>query len=145
MSAEPASGVGLYNPKDNKLLSFYSQRKKFLSGEIEIAPIAIMRGRTLNDAFIILDEAQNTTPVQMKMFLTRLGKNSKMVIAGDITQIDLIEKNESGLINAQKKWADGIIRMGELSSDRISLEEYTRTFLDEMYDFESNYNTRFPF
>ena len=62
-----------------------------------------MRGRTLNDSFIILDEAQNTSSVQMKMFLTRLGKNSKMIIAGDITQIDLAENNESGLINAQKK------------------------------------------
>ena len=77
--------------------------KKILSGEIEIAPIAFMRGRTLNDAFVILDEAQNTSPVQMKMFLTRLGKNSKMVIAGDITQIDLPEKIKSGLINAIKK------------------------------------------
>ena len=77
--------------------------KKILSGEIEIAPIAFMRGRTFNEAFIILDEAQNTTPVQMKMFLTRLGRNSKMVIAGDITQIDLPNNNESGLIDATKK------------------------------------------
>jgi phosphate starvation-inducible PhoH-like protein len=59
------------------------------SGTIEVAPLAYMRGRTLNDAFIILDEAQNTTPEQMKMFLTRLGFNSKMIITGDITQIDL--------------------------------------------------------
>ena len=86
-----------------EMMPYEAVDKKILSGEIEIAPIAFMRGRTLNDAFIILDEAQNTTPVQMKMFLTRLGKNSKMVIAGDITQIDLIEKNESGLTNAQKK------------------------------------------
>ena len=77
--------------------------KKIISGEIEIAPIAFMRGRTLNDSFIILDEAQNTSPVQMKMFLTRLGKNSKMVVVGDITQIDLPENAKSGLINAQKK------------------------------------------
>ena len=77
--------------------------RKILSGEIEIAPIAFMRGRTLNDSFIILDEAQNTSSIQMKMFLTRLGKNSKMIIAGDITQIDLPEKMESGLINARKK------------------------------------------
>lgn len=67
---------------------------------IEIAPLAYMRGRTLDDAFIILDEAQNTTPEQMKMFLTRLGFNSKAVITGDITQIDLPEGRKSGLIEA---------------------------------------------
>jgi phosphate starvation-inducible PhoH-like protein len=71
-------------------------------GIIEIAPLAFMRGRTLNDAFIILDEAQNTTPQQMKMFLTRLGFGSKMVITGDITQIDLPKGNESGLHDAQR-------------------------------------------
>jgi phosphate starvation-inducible PhoH-like protein len=64
---------------------------------IEIAPLAYMRGRTLNDAFIVLDEAQNTTPEQMKMFLTRLGFNSKMVITGDITQVDLHDDRGSGL------------------------------------------------
>ncbi|MEC7734962.1 MAG: PhoH family protein [Pseudomonadota bacterium] len=67
------------------------------SGTIEIAPLAFMRGRTLEDAFIILDEAQNTTNMQMKMFLTRLGRNSKMVILGDITQIDLPKGSSSGL------------------------------------------------
>ena len=67
------------------------------SGIIEVAPLAYMRGRTLNDAFIILDEAQNTTPEQMKMFLTRLGFGSKMVITGDITQIDLPNGQHSGL------------------------------------------------
>jgi phosphate starvation-inducible PhoH-like protein len=67
---------------------------------IEIAPIAFMRGRTLNDSFVILDEAQNTTSEQMKMFLTRLGFNSKAVITGDITQIDLPNANRSGLIEA---------------------------------------------
>jgi phosphate starvation-inducible PhoH-like protein len=66
-------------------------------GTIEIAPLAYMRGRTLNDAFIVLDEAQNTTPEQMKMFLTRLGFNSKMVITGDITQMDLGDGRPSGL------------------------------------------------
>jgi phosphate starvation-inducible PhoH-like protein len=59
------------------------------TGAIEVAPLAYMRGRTLNDSFIILDEAQNTTPEQMKMFLTRLGFNSKMIVTGDVTQIDL--------------------------------------------------------
>jgi phosphate starvation-inducible protein PhoH and related proteins len=67
-------------------------------GVIEVAPLAFMRGRTLNDAFIILDEAQNTTPEQMKMFLTRLGFNSKMVVTGDITQIDLPTEQRSGLV-----------------------------------------------
>ena len=67
-------------------------------GVIEVAPLAFMRGRSLNDAFIILDEAQNTTPEQMKMFLTRLGFNSKMVVTGDVTQIDLEREQRSGLL-----------------------------------------------
>jgi phosphate starvation-inducible protein PhoH and related proteins len=70
-------------------------------GTIEVAPIAFMRGRTLNDAFVILDEAQNTTSEQMKMFLTRLGFNSRMVITGDITQVDLPSTRASGLIEIQ--------------------------------------------
>ncbi len=74
--------------------------KHMESGIIEIAPIAFMRGRTLNDSFIILDEAQNTTPDQMKMFLTRLGFNSKTVITGDVTQIDLDPGRKSGLVDA---------------------------------------------
>ena len=65
---------------------------------IEVAPLAFMRGRTLNDSFVILDEAQNTSPEQMKMFLTRLGFGSKMVVTGDITQIDLPRDQQSGLI-----------------------------------------------
>lgn len=71
-------------------------------GYIEVAPLAYMRGRTLDDSFIILDEAQNTTPEQMKMFLTRLGFNSKMVITGDITQIDLADNKRSGLVEASR-------------------------------------------
>ncbi|GAF40796.1 phosphate starvation-inducible protein PhoH, ATPase [Agrilactobacillus composti DSM 18527 = JCM 14202] len=71
-------------------------------GTIEIAPLAYMRGRTLEEAFVILDEAQNTTPAQMKMFLTRLGFDSKMVINGDITQIDLPHNQKSGLVEAQQ-------------------------------------------
>jgi hypothetical protein len=70
-------------------------------GAIEIAPLAYMRGRTLNDSFIILDEAQNSTAEQMKMFLTRLGFNSKMVITGDVTQVDLPASRGSGLIEVQ--------------------------------------------
>jgi phosphate starvation-inducible PhoH-like protein len=67
------------------------------AGTIEVAPLAYMRGRTLNDSFIILDEAQNTTPEQMKMFLTRLGFGSRMVVTGDVTQIDLPNSVQSGL------------------------------------------------
>ncbi|MBQ6020730.1 MAG: PhoH family protein [Clostridia bacterium] len=71
-------------------------------GNIEVAPLAYMRGRTLDDSFIILDEAQNTTPEQMKMFLTRLGFNSKIVVTGDITQIDLPDGKRSGLVDVLK-------------------------------------------
>jgi phosphate starvation-inducible PhoH-like protein len=71
-------------------------------GEIEVAPLAFMRGRTLNEAFIILDEAQNTTAAQMKMFLTRLGYGSQAVVNGDITQVDLVEGQKSGLVTARE-------------------------------------------
>ena len=67
---------------------------------VEVVPLAFMRGRTLNDAFIILDEAQNTTPAQMKMFLTRIGENSRMVVTGDLSQIDLPPHTASGLTEA---------------------------------------------
>ena len=77
-----------------------NMEKMIEKGTIEIAPLAYMRGRTLDNAVIILDEAQNTTLPQMKMFLTRLGFNSKMIITGDVTQIDLLHKNQSGLIEA---------------------------------------------
>ena len=70
---------------------------------IEIAPLAYMRGRTLEDAFVILDEAQNTTIMQMKMFLTRLGFNSKMIVNGDMSQIDLPRRVKSGLVDAMEK------------------------------------------
>jgi len=89
-------------PKDNVAKLIENQK-------IEIAPIAYLRGRTLNNSYIILDEAQNTSPIQMKMFLTRFGEHSKMVITGDITQIDLPSKNKSGLkdaINNLKKIND---------------------------------------
>lgn len=92
-------------------------QKYVARGTIEVAPLAYMRGRTLNDSFIILDEAQNTTPEQMKMFLTRFGFGSKMVITGDITQIDLPSGKNSGLKQAayvlQKTPGVGIIRFGE--------------------------------
>jgi len=86
-------------------------------GVIEVAPLAFMRGRSLNDSFIILDEAQNTSPEQMKMFLTRLGFNSKMVVTGDITQIDLPSDQVSGLVMVSDVLQDvdgiGFIRFGE--------------------------------
>ncbi len=83
----------LYDMLDPDRVNGYFDR-----GVIEVAPLAFMRGRTLNDAFVILDEAQNTTPEQMKMFLTRLGFNSKMVVTGDVTQIDLPRDRDSGLV-----------------------------------------------
>ena len=74
--------------------------RRIAAGDIEIAPLAFMRGRTLHNAFVILDEAQNTTPMQMKMFLTRLGPNSRMVVTGDLTQVDLPHTTKSGLKDA---------------------------------------------
>ena len=76
----------------NEMLGFETVNKFIERGNIELAPLAYMRGRTLNDAFLILDEAQNCTSMQMKMFLTRLGFNSKAVVTGDVTQIDLPSK-----------------------------------------------------
>ena len=76
--------------------------KKILSGEIEIAPLAFMRGRTLKNSYIIIDEAQNTSPIQMKMVLTRLGEGSRMVVTGDLTQVDLPKGQKSGLTEAVK-------------------------------------------
>ena len=86
----------------NDMLPPEQVEKLILSGEIEIAPLAFMRGRTLANAFVILDEAQNTTPMQMKMFLTRLGGNARMVINGDLTQIDLPSGTKSGLKEAMR-------------------------------------------
>ncbi len=84
------------------MMSFEKVSRLLERGIIEVAPLAFMRGRTLNDAFIILDEAQNTTSEQMKMFLTRMGYGSKVVITGDVTQIDLPEKQTSGLVEAME-------------------------------------------
>ena len=94
-------------------------------GNIEVAPLAYMRGRTLDDSFIILDEAQNTTCEQMKMFLTRLGTNSKMVVTGDVTQIDLPDGKRSGLIEATKVLKNiddiAVVRFSEKDVVRHSL------------------------
>jgi len=86
----------LYDTMDPEKLNAYIER-----GTIEVAPLAFMRGRTLNDSFIILDEAQNTSPEQMQMFLTRLGFGSKVVVTGDVTQVDLPRDQASGLIQVQ--------------------------------------------
>jgi phosphate starvation-inducible PhoH-like protein len=83
-------------------MGFDKTGKLLERGTIELAPLAYMRGRTLNHAFIILDEAQNTTPEQMKMFLTRIGFGAKAVVTGDITQIDLARGQKSGLIEARR-------------------------------------------
>ncbi|WP_295628022.1 PhoH family protein [uncultured Nitrosomonas sp.] len=103
------------------LMGFDKTSKQFERNTIEIAPLAFMRGRTLNQSFIILDEAQNTTPEQMKMFLTRMGFGSKAVITGDITQIDLPKHQKSGLIEAQKILQDirGIAFTRFLSEDVV--------------------------
>jgi phosphate starvation-inducible protein PhoH and related proteins len=86
----------LYDMLDAERLNTYMER-----GTVEVAPLAYMRGRTLNDSFIILDEAQNTSPEQMQMFLTRLGFGSKVVVTGDVTQVDLPREQASGLIHVQ--------------------------------------------
>ena len=91
-----SSDLALYDMLDSERVDKLLERNV-----IEIAPIAFMRGRTLNDSFIILDEAQNTSPEQMQMFLTRLGFGSKVVITGDVTQIDLPREQASGLIQVQ--------------------------------------------
>jgi phosphate starvation-inducible PhoH-like protein len=101
----------LYDMMDPEKLTAYMER-----GTVEVAPLAFMRGRTLNDSFIILDEAQNTSPEQMQMFLTRLGFGSKVVVTGDITQIDLPRDQRSGLIQVQDILTDvdgiGFVRFG---------------------------------
>jgi phosphate starvation-inducible PhoH-like protein len=92
------------------MMDFDDASRLIQKGVIEVAPLAFMRGRTLNEAFIILDEAQNTTREQMKMFLTRLGIGSRAVITGDITQIDLPDEKLSGLLEAMEilKGIEGI-------------------------------------
>ena len=91
----------LYDAMD-EVLGPIEARKLIETGVVEIAPLAYMRGRTLGKCFALLDEAQNTTRSQMMMFLTRLGEGSKMVVTGDVTQIDLPSKQESGLVEAHK-------------------------------------------
>ena len=113
------------------MLGVEQTEKLIEKGTIEIAPLAYMRGRTLDDSFVILDEAQNTTPAQMKMFLTRLGFRSRMVITGDITQIDLRSGTESGLINAARILDDvDEIRIVHLSSDDVVRHPLVQKLID---------------
>lgn len=104
-----------------ELMGFEKVQKAFERNQLEIAPLAFMRGRTLNNAFIILDEAQNTTPEQMKMFLTRIGFGSKAVITGDISQIDLPMGKTSGLVDAERilKRVAGIAHVRFTSADVV--------------------------
>jgi phosphate starvation-inducible PhoH-like protein len=103
------------------LMGFERVTKAFERNALEIAPLAFMRGRTLNNAFVILDEAQNTTPEQMKMFLTRIGFGSKCVVTGDISQIDLPKGNLSGLVDAERvlKRVKGIAHTRFTSADVV--------------------------
>ena len=105
----------------SEMFGLETYQKLIERGVIEIAPLAYMRGRTLSSSYIILDEAQNTTKEQMKMFLTRLGENSKMVITGDVTQIDLPQGKESGLKHATKilKGIDGVEIMNLTHKDVV--------------------------
>lgn len=107
-------------------------------GTIEIAPLAYMRGRTLNDAFVILDEAQNTTGSQMKMFLTRIGFHSHMVITGDVTQIDLVGKVESGLVQASRILADmEDIAVLHFSTDDVVRHPLVQKIIERYAKYES--------
>jgi phosphate starvation-inducible PhoH-like protein len=103
------------------LMGFDRVQKAFERNTLEIAPLAFMRGRTLNNAFVILDEAQNTTPEQMKMFLTRIGFGAKAVVTGDVSQIDLPKQQLSGLIDAERvlKRVNGIAITHFTSADVV--------------------------
>ncbi len=108
---------------------------------IEIAPLAYMRGRTLNDAFIILDEAQNTTPQQMKMFLTRLGFSSKAIITGDITQVDLPKEETSGLVKIEEILSG----VKGVAFEHLSREDVVRhPLVQKIIDAYERYETRHP-
>ncbi|MFM5967443.1 MAG: PhoH family protein [Micrococcales bacterium] len=115
--------------------------KLMASGTIEVAPLAYMRGRTLNDSFIILDEAQNTTPEQMKMFLTRLGFNSKMIVTGDVTQIDL-PAGASGLRTALEI-LEGVddMHFARLTSEDVVRHSLVAKIVDAYAKFEEEQNT----
>jgi phosphate starvation-inducible PhoH-like protein len=113
------------------LMGYDKVMRSFERGAIEIAPLAFMRGRTLNHSFVILDEAQNTTPEQMKMFLTRIGFGSKAVVTGDVTQVDLAKGQASGLADARRV-LDGVrgIAMTEFQSDDVVRHPLVQAIVD---------------
>ena len=113
------------------LMGYDKVMRSFERGAIEIAPLAFMRGRTLNHSFVILDEAQNTTPEQMKMFLTRIGFGSKAVVTGDVTQVDLAKGQASGLAHARKVLA-GVrgIAMNEFQSEDVVRHPLVQAIVD---------------
>jgi len=119
------------------LMGFDKVTRSFERGAIEIAPLAFMRGRTLNHSFVILDEAQNTTPEQMKMFLTRIGFGSKAVVTGDVTQVDLAKGQASGLQDARRV-LDGVrgIAMTEFQSEDVVRHPLVQAIVDA-YDRRS--------
>jgi len=122
----------------NEMLDPELVPKLMAVGTIEVAPLAYMRGRTLNDSFIVLDEAQNTTPEQMKMFLTRLGFNSKMVITGDITQIDLPDAS-SGLRLVTKVLDD----IDDIHFARLTSEDVVRhSLVGRIIDAYTSYDEK---
>ena len=115
------------------------------SGTIEIAPLAYMRGRTLNDAFIILDEAQNTTPEQMKMFLTRLGFSSTMVVTGDVTQVDLPSGQSSGLRIVEEILTDiHDVAFCRLTAQDVVRHELVGRIVEAYGSWDSDQDARFP-
>ena len=124
---------GLYDVLGLDMAQKYMERQI-----IEIAPLAYMRGRTLDDAFIILDEAQNTTPEQMKMFLTRIGFGSKAVVTGDITQVDLPKHHQSGFLRAEDILSD----IDEISFHHLTAQDVVRhpvvARIIAAYDAEEN-------
>jgi len=129
----------------HEMLGVEAYQRLVERGAVEVAPLAYMRGRTLNDAFIILDEAQNTTSEQMKMFLTRMGMGSKMVITGDVTQIDLPMGKKSGLVEALEVLKDvndiGIVRLSHRDVVRHELVQA----IVRAYEKHSQKNERRPY
>ncbi len=121
------------------ILGFEVAQRYMERNIIEVAPLAYMRGRTLNDAFIILDEAQNTTPQQMKMFLTRLGFGSRAVITGDITQVDLPKEDFSGLIEIQKILKDTKgISFNYFNREDVVRHPLVQRIIDAYEEYETN-------
>jgi phosphate starvation-inducible PhoH-like protein len=124
------------------IMDFENMSRLIQQGVIEVAPLAFMRGRTLNDCFVILDEAQNATTEQMKMFLTRLGFSSKAVITGDVTQTDLPSGKPSGLIEA-KEILDGIkgLKFVYFSREDVVRHQLVQEIIDAYEKMESKKNT----